>query len=142
MSTWPQRVSAPPCAPLWSQWAVTLNKNPKSGQDLKAAKPEDRLRKYLAEQSGLQVSCEWKSAQHAFRFYFQETPEDKEWKYILDVSEEDVAADTEPRNKLEFATCLSRLKQDSGKSVPLFENGKFSSKGDKWPAPYAYRGSS
>lgn len=101
-------------------------------------KPEDRLKRYLAQQSGLQVFCEWKSELHAFRFYFQEATKDKDWKYVLDVSDDDIVANTDLCNKLESAAWLSRLKQDSGKSVPLFEQGKFSSKSDKWPAPYRH----
>lgn len=97
-------------------------------------KPEDRLRQYLSTESGLEVFCKRKSDDlYVFRFYFQHSADDKEWRYVLDVSEQDVAAGNDLSSKLEAAAWLSALEKESGKSVPLFEDGKFSGKRDAWP---------
>jgi hypothetical protein len=107
-------------------------------EEEKLVKPEDRLKQYLAERSGLQVFCEWKPEIRAFRFYFQESSKDNDWKYIVDVSVEDVSADTELSDKLESAGWLSKVSQDSGKSVALFESGKFATKRVTWPSPHTH----
>jgi hypothetical protein len=111
-------------------------------RDKNNAKPEDHVRQYFAQGSGLEVCSEWKSELRAFRFYFQQKASDREWKYVLDVADQDVTAGSDVFKKLEAAAWLSRLKQESGKSVPLFENGEFSHKTHDWPAAYKYKRSS
>lgn len=95
------------------------------------------LEEFFKRETGCSVSHEWKIDLRNHRFYFQHENK-RQWKYILDVHQDDVDENVTERiiQQLEAAQWQQVLRAHSGKSVPLFKDGKFSNPAtfQQWPS--------